>query len=178
MKKLLGIVVLGLMLSNQALAKSTEEIVVVSYPSGAECTLKNDKNDIKVTTKDTVVINFSKKKLNVSCNYPNFYTQKIKLKLRRKNSLSNFTGHLHDVKGLSEINDIIDGACSVKSLSDNPVSNVICYGIEGAGIIVGAAVTGIKNLRPSLSKKTFETHTYSNSIVKNVNHIIVDLVAK
>ena len=58
----------------------------------------------------------------------------------------------------SEINDIIDGACAVKSLSDNPVSNVICYGIEGAGIIVGAAVTGIKNLRPSLSKKTFETH--------------------
>ena len=42
----------------------------------------------------------------------------IKLKLRRKNSLSNFTGHLHDVKGLSEINDIIDGACAVKSLSD------------------------------------------------------------
>ena len=56
MKKLLGIVVLGLLLSNQALAKSTEEIVVVSYPSGAECTLKNDKNDIKVTTKDTVCL--------------------------------------------------------------------------------------------------------------------------
>jgi predicted Zn-dependent protease len=178
MKKLLGIVVLGLMLSNQALAKSTEEIVVVSYPSGAECTLKNNKNDIKITTKDTVTINFSKKKLKVLCSYPNFKTQIQKIKLRRKDSLSNFNGDLSNVKGLREIDEIIDGVCTVKSISNNPVSDVVCYGIGVAEIAVSAAVIAVKNLAPSLSKKTPETHTYSNSIIKGVNHIIIDLVAK
>jgi len=66
MKKLLGILVLGLLWCNVSFAVITETITIKSHPYGAECTLKNDKNDLKVTTVwegTTVMINFSKKKI-------------------------------------------------------------------------------------------------------------------
>ena len=64
MKKLLGIVVLGLLwcnISNAALFYGKETLPVVSKPEGANCILKNNKGSWEVKTPATVKLKLSKK---------------------------------------------------------------------------------------------------------------------
>ena len=70
MKKLLAIVVLGLLFNFQAKAKislGSEKLSITSFPSKANCELKNDKGAWNVVTPATIKIKRSKKPLEVSC---------------------------------------------------------------------------------------------------------------
>ena len=70
MKKLLAIVVLGLLTNLQAEAKisvGSEKLSITSFPSEANCVLKNDKGTWNIVTPATIKIKRSKKPLEVSC---------------------------------------------------------------------------------------------------------------
>ena len=64
MKKLLAIIVLGLLFNFQAKAKislGSEKLLITSFPSEANCELKNDKGTWNVVTPATIKIKRSKK---------------------------------------------------------------------------------------------------------------------
>jgi len=175
MKKLLGILVLGLLWCNISFAEFAETIIIKSYPDGAECTLKNGKNDLKVTTESRVMINLSKKKLKVTCSYPDFKTKTVKLPLRRIKDLPSFNFDLSEVKGIKQINEFTEAACFGAEVANNPISDAICFGIDMAAIGVYAVGNVVKKAGALFSKKTFGTHTYANSIVNGANSVIITL---
>ena len=88
MKKLLGIVVLGLLwcnFSNAALLYGKETLPVVSNPEGADCTLKNNKGSWEVKTPATVKLKLSKKDLEIVCKKDGYKTKTITIPLKNKN---------------------------------------------------------------------------------------------
>ena len=173
MKKLLKIVVLGLLWCNVGLADKTETIIIESMPFGADCTLKNDKNDLKVTaTSEVVTINFSKKKLKVSCSYPDYKTKTFKLKLRNKNKVAGFT-----IPASGIINKNTELANVVACDNDVGINKASCHFLSAADLALGlVAGTGeFLSNKTTFKKKTPETHTYANEIIKGVNYIKVSL---
>jgi hypothetical protein len=92
MKKLLGIVVLGLLWCNVsygALFYGKETLPVVSKPEGANCILKNNKGSWEVKTPTTVKLKLSKKDLEIVCKKDGYKTKTITLPLKDKNDLAN-----------------------------------------------------------------------------------------
>ena len=71
MKKLLGILVLGLLLSSNAYAffikTGRENLVIVTDPPGAICELKNNKGTWSVLTPDKIKVKRSKQALKITC---------------------------------------------------------------------------------------------------------------
>tara|TARA_B100001063_G_C16696630_1_gene520196 strand:+ start:28 stop:501 length:474 start_codon:yes stop_codon:yes gene_type:complete len=70
MKKLLGIIVLTLLLSESAYAKlalGSEWLSIISFPPEANCKIKNDKGNWNVVTPAIIKVKRSKKPLKVSC---------------------------------------------------------------------------------------------------------------
>ena len=95
--KLLGIVVLGFLLSGNAYAVivlGSDKLLIVTNPSGANCTLENNKGKWNVITPDTIKIKLSKKMLEVTCSKNRYKITKEYLSLTEKDSvltkISNF----------------------------------------------------------------------------------------
>ena len=172
MKKLLGIVVLGLLWCNVGLADKMENIIIQSMPFGADCTLKNDKNDLKVKATSEVTINFSKKKLIVSCNYPDYKTKTFKLKLRNKNKVAGFT-----IPSSGIINKKTELANALVCDNDVGINKASCHFLSAADLAIGLVAGTGKYLsnKTTFKNKTPETHTYANEIIKGVNYIKVSL---
>jgi len=178
MKKLLGIIVLGLLWCNVGFAGMSETIIIESQPYGADCTLKNDKNDLKVKTRSTVTINFSKKKLKVSCSYPGFKTQTTKLKLRRKVKIPGF--NVPNINISNEATNLATDVVCFDKYGKEFLGEAACYAVRAADLAVNLVVSGAENLFSNakggaFSKKTPVTHTYATSIVKGVSYIIIPL---
>jgi hypothetical protein len=71
MKKLLGIVVLGLLFSGSAdtaISFGSEKLLILTDQPGAHCVLTNNKGSWSVLTPGIVKVKRSKKKLNIFCN--------------------------------------------------------------------------------------------------------------
>jgi hypothetical protein len=101
-KKLLGIMVLGLLLSgnaNAVIAIGSEWIPIDTVPSGSRCELINNKGRWNVTTPNKVKIKRSKKPLEVICEKDGF-----------KKTIT--TLYLRDPKKAVDVNHIIDAAIS------------------------------------------------------------------
>ena len=71
MKKLLGILVLGLVFSesaDSAISFGSEKLLILTDQPGAHCVLTNNKGSWSVLTPGIVKVKRSKKKLNIVCN--------------------------------------------------------------------------------------------------------------
>ena len=71
MKKLLAIIVLGLLFSGSAdtaISFGSEKLLILTDQPGAHCVLTNNKGSWSVLTPDIVKVKRSKKKLNIVCN--------------------------------------------------------------------------------------------------------------
>ena len=71
MKKLLAIIVLGLLWSgnaNSVISIGSEKLLIITDQSGAHCVLTNNKGSWSVLTPGIVKVKRSKKKLNIVCN--------------------------------------------------------------------------------------------------------------
>ena len=71
MKKLLAIVVLGLLFSesaDSAISFGSEKLLILTDQPGAHCVLTNNKGSWSVLTPGIVKVKRSKKKLNIVCN--------------------------------------------------------------------------------------------------------------
>ena len=102
MKKLFGIVVLGLLLSgnaNAVIAIGSEWIPIDTVPSGSRCELINNKGRWNVTTPNKVKIKRSKKPLEVICEKDGF-----------KKTIT--TLYLRDPKKAGDVSLLIDSAVS------------------------------------------------------------------
>ena len=91
MKKLLGILVLGLLwcnFSNAALFYGKEILPVVSNPEGANCTLKNNKGSWEVKTPAIIELKLSKKDLEIVCKKNGYKTKTIIIPLKDKTDLT------------------------------------------------------------------------------------------
>ena len=85
MKKLLGILVLGLLFSgnvNSAISIGSEKIVIITDQPGAHCVLTNNKGSWSVLTPGIVKVKRSKKQLNVICNKDGYKETVTNHKLR------------------------------------------------------------------------------------------------
>ena len=102
MKKLFGIVVLGLLLSgnaNAVIAIGSEWIPIDTVPSGSRCELINNKGRWNITTPNKVKIKRSKKPLEVICEKDGF-----------KKTIT--TLYLRDPKKAGDVSLLIDSAVS------------------------------------------------------------------
>ena len=128
MKKILGILFLGLLWcnpSNAALFYGKETLPVVSKPEGANCTLKNNKGSWEVKTPATVKLKLSKKDLEIVCKKDGYKTKTITVPLKDKNDLAD--GAYDNVRiidsGIDSDDFIWDSIATV--LRDNPIEQGI-----------------------------------------------------
>jgi hypothetical protein len=159
MKKLLGIVVLGLLLSSNAYAGliyGKETLPIVTKPEGANCTFKNNKGNWNITTPDTIKFKLSKKKLKVTCKKEGYKTKERFIFVRAKDSvLSNMADH--DIIGTDLETLVTDGI--IGAITSNPLhalSSIIFTGIEAAAKVTGKVGNFIKE------PVTYATHLIPN----------------
>ena len=120
MKKLLAIVVLGLLFNFQAKAKislGSEKLSITSFPSEANCELKNDKGTWNVVTPATIKIKRSKKPLEVSC---------IKNDFKKVETFDFKTSKIIDSRVKDDAIDV-----GISTILNDPIG-VVLEGAEGA----------------------------------------------
>ena len=120
MKKLLAIIVLGLLFNFQAKAKislGSEKLLITSFPSEANCELKNDKGTWNVVTPATIKIKRSKKPLEVSC---------IKNDFKKVETFDFKTSKIIDSRVKDDAIDV-----GISTILNDPIG-VVLEGAEGA----------------------------------------------
>ena len=120
MKKLLAIIVLGLLFNFQAKAKislGSEKLSITSFPSEANCELKNDKGTWNVVTPATIKIKRSKKPLEVSC---------IKNDFKKVETFDFKTSKIIDSRVKDDAIDV-----GISTILNDPIG-VVLEGAEGA----------------------------------------------
>ncbi len=159
MKKLLGIVVLGLLLSGNAFAGliyGKETLPIVTKPEGANCILKNNKGEWNITTPDTVKLKLSKKKLKITCNKEGYKTKEKFISVGAKDSLRSSLADW-EIIGTDAEEIITDGV--IGAIEKNPlyaISSIIMVGVEGIVKATGKVATFIKE------PVTYATHFIPN----------------
>ncbi len=159
MKKLLGIVVLGLLLSSNAYAGfiyGKETLPIVTKPEGANCTFKNNKGEWNITTPDTIKFKLSKKKLKVTCKKEGYKTKERFIFVRAKDSLISKMAD-YDIIGTDLETVVTDGILG--AITSNPlhaISSIIFTGVEAAVKVTGKVGTFIKE------PVTYATHLIPN----------------
>ena len=159
MKKLLGIMVMGLLLSSNAYAgfiygKGT--FPVVTKPEGANCTFKNNKGEWNITTPDTIKFKLSKKKLKVTCKKEGYKTKERFIFVRAKDSLISKMAD-YDIIGTDLETVVTDGI--IGAITSDPLhalSSIIFTGVEAAVKVTGKVGTFIKE------PVTYATHLIPN----------------
>ena len=159
--------------SDLSAAEIIETIQIYSEPKGAECTLSNDKNNLKIITTKTVRIKWSRKKLDISCSYPGHKTVNEKLSLKRKKDLPSFDFDITQVVGIKQIYDVSQAACFGAAVAKNPLHDVVCMGLDAVALGIISTGNVIKKGKALISKKTLSTHTYANSKIKGVKSIVI-----
>ena len=159
MKKLLGIVVLGLLwcnISYAGLVYGKETLPIVTKPEGAKCSFKNNKGEWNIITPDTIKLKLSKKKLKVICNKEGYKTKDQFISVRPKNSLLSDMAHYQIIGADAEdiITDGVIGAITSDPL--NALSSIIFTAAEGVVKVTGKIGTFIK-----------EPVTYATHIIPN-----------
>jgi hypothetical protein len=161
MKKLLGIVVLGLMLCSNAYAGliyGKETLPIVTKPEGANCSLKNNKGNWNVITPDKIKLKLSKKKLSVVCYKAGYKTKEQSISVQPKDSLLSKMAD-HNINGPDLDMIVTDGISAV--ISGNPLhalGEIIFTGVEAVAKVTGKAGTFIK-----------EPVTYATHLIPNKN---------
>ena len=150
MKKILGIVVLGLLLSGNAYGiikgAGWETLNIVSTPTNAECKLSNNKGSWLVVTPQEIKIKRSKKKLKITCN-----------KIGYNESTTYYP--LRDLKKEKmDVNDAFDGTFS--AVIGDPVNAVL------SGLNIG------------LTKTKHKFGTYATLIINDNRFIEIVLQKK
>ena len=150
MKKLLGIVVLGLLWCNVSYAGliyGKEKLPIATKPEGAECSFQNDKGKWSVITPGIVKLNLSKNSLNVICKKDGYKTKKLSLLPRSKESLiSNMADY--EIEGVDAEVFVFDAIIDAVSSSPvNTISNIVVLGIEGTVKVTGKISKFIKEGR-------------------------------
>ena len=149
MKKLLGIVVLGLLLSGNAYAfikgAGWETLNIVSTPKNAECQLTNNKGSWFVFTPQKIKIKRSKKKLKIICNKSGYNTSTTYYSLR-------------DLKKAK--------------LEEFAYDSGLIVGSAIAGDPIGAAISGVG---VALTKVQHKFGTYATHIIGDIRSIAIDL---
>ena len=159
MKKLLGIVVLGLLLSSNAYAGfiyGKETLPIVTKPEGANCTFKNNKGEWNITTPDTIKFKLSKKKLKVTCKKEGYKTKERFIFVRAKDSLISKMAD-YDIIGTDLETVVTDGI--IGAITNNPLhalGSIIVTGVEAAVKVTGKVGTFIKE------PVTYATHLIPN----------------
>ena len=159
MKKLLGIVVLGLLLSSNAYAGfiyGKETLPIVTKPEGANCTFKNNKGEWNITTPDAIKFKLSKKKLKVTCKKEGYKTKERFIFVRAKDSLISKMAD-YDIIGTDLETVVTDGILG--AITSNPlhaISSIIFTGVEAAVKVTGKVGTFIKE------PVTYATHLIPN----------------
>ena len=173
MKKLLGIVVLGLLWCNVsygALFYGKETLPVVSKPEGANCILKNNKGSWEVKTPTTVKLKLSKKDLEIVCKKDGYKTKTITVPLKDKNDLAD--GTYDNVKVFDNDFDrdwfVFDSLDLI--IDKNPVDAVF-FMFEFGGKIVKKTGTAVKKktggVFRSVKKSIKAESTYANALVNS-----------
>ncbi len=162
MKKLLGIVVLGLLLSGNAYAGliyGKETLPIITIPEGANCSLKNNKGNWNVITPDTIKLKLSKKELNVICYKAGYKTKEQSIAVKPKDSLLSKMAN-HDIMGTDLETLVTDGIEGV--IFNNPlsaISSIIFTGVETVAKVTGKVGTFIKE------PLTYATHLIPNNVL-------------
>ena len=179
MKKLLGIVVLGLLWCNVsygALFYGKETLPVVSKPEGANCILKNNKGSWEVKTPTTVKLKLSKKDLEIVCKKDGYKTKTITVPLKDKNDLVNGVyGNVklfdNDIKNIRRDWFILDSIGII--VDKNPVDAaffVFEFGkevVKKTGSVVKNAATKTGEVFKSAKKKIKAEATYANALINS-----------
>ena len=150
MKKILGIIFLGLLLSGNAYGiikgAGWEILNIVSTPTNAECKLTNNKGSWLVVTPQEIKIKRSKKKLKITCN-----------KIGYNESTTYYP--LRDLKKEKmDVNDAVDGTFS--AVIGDPVNAVL------SGLNIG------------LTKTKHKFGTYATRIINDNRFIEIVLQKK
>ena len=148
MKKVLGIVVLGLLLSGNAYAiigVGWETLNIATTPKKSECTLTNNKGSWTVVTPQKIKIKRSKKKLKITCDKSGYNKSTTYYPLRdlKKVKLEEYG---------FDVGSIIGSATT--------------------GDPIGAAISG---LSVALKKVQHKFGTYATHINGDIRSIVIDL---
>ena len=173
MKKLLGIVVLGLLFCNTsygALFYGKETLPIVSKPDGANCILKNNKGSWEVKTPTTVKLKLSKKDLRIVCKKNGYKTKTIIIPLKDKNDLAD--GVYDNVKVFDSDFEkdwfVLDSLGLI--IDKNPVDAVF-FLFEFGGKIIKKTGTTVKkktgDVFSSVKKSIKAESTYANALVNS-----------
>ena len=172
MKKLLGIVVLGLLwcnVVNAALFYGKETLPIASKPEGADCILKNNKGSWKVTTPAIIELKLSKKDLEIVCKKDGFKTISINLPLKDKNDFGPSYDH---VQFIDDTDDFVFDSVFA-AITNNPVDVafvVIDHGvniIKGTGTLIKNTAIKTEEIFGSVKKKIKGDSTYANALINS-----------
>jgi hypothetical protein len=88
MKKILGIIVLGLLLNSCAstMSGNSQNVTIASNVSGATCSLKNEKGNWSVQTPGSSVVTNSRENLTVRCQKDGYETAIVSVPSKHKDS--------------------------------------------------------------------------------------------
>ena len=159
MKKLLGNVVLGLLLTSNSYAGliyGKETLPIVTKPEGANCSLKNNKGNWNVTTPNMIKLKLSKKELNVICYKAGYKTKEQSITVQPKDSLLSKMAD-HDIIGTDLETLVTDGV--IGAITSDPLTalgSIIVTGVEAAVKVTGKVGTFIKE------PVTYATHLIPN----------------
>ena len=162
MKKILGIVVLGLFLSGNAYAGliyGKETLPIITNPEGANCSLKNNKGNWNVITPDTIKLKLSKKELNVICYKAGYKTKEQSIAVKPKDSLLSKMAN-QNIIGTDLETLVTDGVAG--AIFNNPlqaISSIIFTGVEAVSKVTGKVGTFIKE------PLTYATHLIPNYVL-------------
>ena len=176
MKKLLGIIVLGLLWCNVsygALFYGKETLPVVSEPEGANCTLKNNKGSWEVKTPTVIELKLSKKDLEIVCKKDGYKTKTITISLKDKTDLSDGANDYVKVfDSNSKRGDFIWNS-TVAAITKDPSDAIFLILDSGVNIIKGTSrfikntVTKTGEIFGSAKKKIKGDATYANAMVNS-----------
>ena len=184
MKKLLGILVLGLLwcnVVNAALFYGKETLPVVSKPEGANCILKNNKGSWEVKTPATVELKLSKKDLEIVCKKDGYKTKIITVPLKDKNDLADGAyNNVYIIDSEIDADDfILDSIVTATSthpvlLALNTIDLIVDYWekvVKKTASVVKNTASVVKNTATKTGKflkKSFKAEsTYANALINS-----------